>query len=241
MFPFASQRLTTYARETVATRSREATAAGSISTTEAIMAGRQRTADAGGGDGDSYLTLAGIGRSETRVQRSRFLAVAAPAPTPEAARERAAEEARRHHDARHVCYAWRGGRGADAHELRHDAGEPTGTAGEPILQALRGAGVTEAVVARAYAEAAAGALAAAPRRTVRLGRVLELVFPYAHQKTVARLLQRRGGRTRDEQYAELVRWRVWLPLADADRFASEVRDATAGATKIKAPTREPEP
>jgi uncharacterized YigZ family protein len=142
---------------------------------------------------DSYTTLAAAGAADLKVRRSTFLAMAAPAADDGAARAVVEELRRRHHDARHVCSAWRLGRGAGLREQRHDDGEPSGTAGEPILQAIRGLDLTDAVVAvvryfggvklgtgglaRAYAAAAQAALAAAPRRTVRLGRRGRLTFP----------------------------------------------------------------
>ncbi len=206
---------------------------------------------------DGYQTLAGSGQAALKVQRSRFLATAAPAPSLAEARRLVAELADQHHDARHVCFAWRGGHGAGLQEVRHDAGEPSGTAGEPILAALRGASLSDAVVvvvryfggvklgtgglARAYGEVAAAALAAAARRTVIPGGELELDFPYAWQKTLTHLVSHHGGRTLDQRYAAEVHWRVWLPDRELEAFRREVREATADAVQTKAPAAEPEP
>ncbi|MHB8080419.1 MAG: YigZ family protein, partial [Candidatus Krumholzibacteriia bacterium] len=157
------------------------------------------------GTGGGYATLAGQGEAELRVERSRFVALAAPAADEAGARLLVAGQTRRHHDARHVCFGWRGGPGAGGRELRSDAGEPAGTAGEPILAALRHADLAEAVVVvarwfggvklgtgglgRAYGAAAAAALAAAPRRVVIPGAEGRLRFAYALEKTVAHLLE----------------------------------------------------
>ena len=99
------------------------------------------------GQPDSYDTLGDTGRFEQKIQRSRFLAEAWPADTEDAARTVIADMRRRYHDARHVCHAWRLGHGESMVEIRNDDGEPSGTAGEPILLAIRGAGLTETVVA----------------------------------------------------------------------------------------------
>jgi uncharacterized YigZ family protein len=224
---------------------------------EQNMSDAQEGCGPGAAGEDSYETLAGAGQAAIKVQRSRFLATAAPASSLTVARRLVAELTGQHHDAHHVCFAWRGGHGSGLREVRHDAGEPSGTAGEPILGALRSAGLSDAVVivvrhfggvklgtgglARAYGEAATAALAVAARRTVCLGGELELVFPYAWQKTLTHLLSRHGGRTLDEKYAAEVRWRVWLPLAETEAFRREVRDATAGAVQTKAPAAKPEP
>lgn len=192
----------------------------------------------------SYTTLSGAAEAELRVQRSRFLAHAAPAADAEAARALIDAMARRHHDARHVCWGCRLGVGVALVEQRSDAGEPSGTAGEPILGALRRRGVTDAVVVvarwfggvklgtgglgRAYRDAAAAALEAAPLRTVARGRRFVLRLPYELVRPLEHLLSRCGGRVEDARFGADVAWTVWLPLRDADAFAREVDQLSHG-------------
>jgi len=196
----------------------------------------------------SYETLAGQGEAELRVERSRFVALAAPVADEASARLLLAELSRRHHDARHVCFAWRGGPGSGGRELRSDAGEPAGTAGEPILAALRHAGLAEAIVvvarwfggvklgpgglSRAYGAAAAAALAAAPRRLVIPGAEHRLRFAYALEKTIAHLLERHDGRVVRREYGPQVDWRVWLPNAMRDAFDTVLAEVTAGTVAL---------
>jgi hypothetical protein len=113
---------------------------------EQNMSDAQEGCGPGAAGEDSYETLAGAGQAAIKVQRSRFLATAAPASSLTVARRLVAELTGQHHDAHHVCFAWRGGHGSGLREVRHDAGEPSGTAGEPILGALRSAGLSDAVV-----------------------------------------------------------------------------------------------
>jgi len=194
---------------------------------------------------DRLASLADRGVAEIKVQRSRFLAWAAPADDEEAARSVVAEAARRHHDARHVCWAWRLGRGPSPLEARNDAGEPSGTAGEPILAALRKAGLIDCVgvvmrwfggvklgtggLARAYGEAMEAALAAAPRREILLGRRFTLRFPYTLQKTLRKQVEDRDGRVEAEQWGADVAWTVWLPRSRAAGYVEAVVEATRGA------------
>ncbi|MGD9546952.1 MAG: YigZ family protein [Candidatus Krumholzibacteriia bacterium] len=205
----------------------------------------RETGSADPGLPDEFLTLAGPGGSEIKIQRSRFLGFAAPAPDETAAREFLADLTRRYHDARHHCSAWRLGRPPSVQEVRNDAGEPAGTAGEPILAALRRIDVSDAAcvvvryfggvklgtggLARAYGEAAAAAVAAAGTRTILLGRRFALRFPYAQQRTVSHLLVRHGGRVEQEEFAAEVRWIVWLPHSCWRGFASALTEATAAA------------
>lgn len=111
-----------------------------------------------------------------REKASLFLAELHPAGTPEARAAILATLRKRDHDATHHCSAWREGAplraaGAD------DDGEPSGTAGRPMLKVLEGGDITDALLVclrwfggtklgtgglvRAYTEAAQGALAAA--------------------------------------------------------------------------------
>lgn len=211
---------------------------------------QERTPAPGAGpplDG-SYLVLDAPGSAELRVERSRFLAEAAPAADEETARAVLARAQRKHHDARHVCWAWRLGAGAARRELRHDAGEPAGTAGEPILGALRHADLTDAVVTvarwfggvklgpaglgRAYGAAAAAALAAAPRRTVVPGAGYRLRFAYPQENIIAHLLERHAGQVLAREYGLRVDWRIWLPEATRTAFVAALTEATAGDVSL---------
>src|SRR6266700_152472 len=124
------------------------------------------------------LTLAGTVRAETREKGSRFIVTGFPVGSAGAARAGIAAVRSEFPDATHHCWAYvLAGQGPEPRERHHDAGEPAGTAGPPILQAIRGAGLCDAVVivtryfggiklgrgglARAYRAAAASVLAEA--------------------------------------------------------------------------------
>lgn len=125
------------------------------------------------------------GRTETEVRRSRFLCTLARADSEDAARALIAEVRRELPDARHHCSAFVVEvPDAQPIERSSDDGEPAGTAGMPMLAALKGAGVSRAAavvtryfggiklgtggLVRAYTDAVAQALDAAPRvRAVR--------------------------------------------------------------------------
>jgi uncharacterized YigZ family protein len=198
---------------------------------------------------DSYCTLGGVGDAEIKIQRSRFVAWAGPAPDEDAARAFIADLARRYHDSRHVCFAWRLGRTGSPTENRNDDGEPSGTAGEPILAAIRRRDVTDVVAVvvryfggvklgtgglqRAYGEAADLALAAAPLREVLLGRTFRLALPYPFQKTARHLLENSRGRIQDEEYSDRVVWKVWLPHSTWEACQAALTEASAAAVKLE--------
>lgn len=197
---------------------------------------------------DQVLVLAGPGEGELTEQRSRFLSFALPAADEAAARAAVTTLSERFHDARHVCRAWRIGAIPPPAEFRHDDGEPSGTAGEPLLAAIRRAGLTNAVVvvvryfggvklgpgglARAYGTAATLALEAAPVTHLPLGRRFRATFPYALRRVVANLVQARGGHPESEAYGVDVTWEFWLPHSGCDGFAAAVLEGTAGIVAI---------
>ncbi|GAA1964816.1 hypothetical protein GCM10009817_00720 [Terrabacter lapilli] len=91
-----------------------------------------------------YLTLAAPATAELEVRRSRFICDVAPASSEEAARAFVEQVRSTSRDARHHCTAYV--LGADGATLRsNDDGEPSGTAGAPMLDVLRGRGLTDVV------------------------------------------------------------------------------------------------
>jgi uncharacterized YigZ family protein len=151
----------------------------------------------------AYPAPAGESKAEIREKGSRFLAVVGPAANEAAAKELLESLARRHPDATHHCWAWR--IGEPPRERSADAGEPAGTAGVPILQVLRGAGLSDVLavvvrwfggtklgkggLARAYASAAREAVAALPV-VFRLPLVRLIVeVPYERVGAVKRLIR----------------------------------------------------
>jgi uncharacterized YigZ family protein len=200
---------------------------------------------------DSFLTLAGPADSELKVQRSRFLAMAFPVVTEQEAQARVSETARRYHDSRHVCYGYQLGVGENSVTRRSDDGEPSGTAGDPILAAIGKLGLTDVLVAvvryfggiklgtgglaRAYGQAGAMALAEAEIREIHLGREFMIRFSYSQEKSVRRLLETMGGRLVDQQYGEAVSWRIWLAHSVWRGFAGALTELTAGNVGLEEP------
>lgn len=95
---------------------------------------------------DAYLTLDRDGEALFTEKRSKFYAFAVHVESEEAAKHYVAALRKKFHDARHVCYAY--ALGHDAATTRsNDDGEPSGSAGKPILGQIRSAGLTYVMVA----------------------------------------------------------------------------------------------
>ncbi len=186
----------------------------------------------------AYAAPAGESRAEIREKGSVFLAVIGPAADEAAAKALLAALEREFPDATHHCWAWR--LGDPARERSADAGEPSGTAGVPILQVLRGAGLSDVMavvarwfggtrlgkggLARAYAAAARAALQGLPAvRKVPTARVAVEV-PYEKVGAVKRLLRPPEVELEAEEYGAAAR----LVLAVHEEREDALREALAG-------------
>lgn len=126
---------------------------------------------------DSFHTLSGPGAGEFKDRGSKFLAYAYPIGSESEAMAYVEALRKEHFKARHHCFAWR--LGLDGQRFRaNDDGEPSGTAGRPILGQIDAAGLTDVLVVvvryfggtllgtsgliQAYRESAAEALRQAP-------------------------------------------------------------------------------
>jgi uncharacterized YigZ family protein len=201
---------------------------------------------------DSYLTIARTAETELKLKRSRFLALTFPLEIETDARARLEETVRRYHDARHVCFGYKLGVGADALTRKSDDGEPSGTAGEPLLAAIARLELTNVLVivvryfggiklgtgglARAYGQAADLVLEQAGLRQVGQGREFRLRFAYTREKSIRKLLGSREGRLVDQQYGQDVSWRIWLPHSACRGFAEALTELTAGAIHLEEPS-----
>lgn len=197
---------------------------------------------------DAYRTLASPASARLTQQRSRFLALVEPATRDEVT-SRLEALRREHHEATHVCTAFRCRIGAEIEAIADDAGEPHGSAGAPILQALEGAELVDVLavvvrhfggvklglggLSRAYADVTAAALA----RALTVERVIEVTFrisfpPEAHA-AVMRLIHHHAARVLDIRYDTRGTVVAALPPSRADRFQSAVREETAARATVE--------
>ena len=144
---------------------------------------------------DEYRTLDGPSQGIYREKGSRFMAFGFPLRNEEEVREIMGKLRREYHDARHYCYAYRI-RTGEENVRYNDDGEPAGTGGRPIFQALQAAEVHDVLVvvvryfggillgrnrlANAYRSAASDMFSHADIRTCYRQRSFRLQFPYGH-------------------------------------------------------------
>lgn len=153
---------------------------------------------------DSYKTIKQISEGTYSEKRSKFLAFAVPVTSVDEVKQKVAEYQKKYYDARHVCYAYM--LGAERAEFRaNDNGEPSGTAGKPILGQINSNELTDVliVVVRyfggiklgtsglivAYKAAAAEAIAAAEVIEKTVDEDVTFLFEYPFMNDVMRIVK----------------------------------------------------
>ncbi len=152
----------------------------------------------------SYDTIRSAATGEITIKRSTFLAYLLPCASKEEAQQLLDELRSKHWDAVHHCYAWRVGPNGLEYRMSDD-GEPSGTAGKPLLFALQRAQLSDVLLvvaryyggvklgvgplARAYAESGQLAIDACERVTVRDMVQLRVFCIYDDVSTVTRTLE----------------------------------------------------
>ena len=193
-------------------------------------------------------TLAAAVSAEIDIRKSRFIALAIPVADRAAAMLELDALRVQHPGATHVCWALLAG----GESGMSDDGEPSGTAGRPILEVLRHHevdGVLAAVVryyggiklgagglVRAYTDAIATTMQLAERiERVALG-LLQVEVDYADEARVRRWVEQVGHALDEPGYDMTVRLSIQMPLAVRDEAADAIRDLTHGRAVItKAP------
>ena len=94
---------------------------------------------------DTYKTIIGVAEGIYTEKRSKFIAIAIPVHTVEEIKQHLDIYQKKYYDARHVCYAYM--LGHERKDFRaNDNGEPSGTAGKPILGQINSNGLTDILI-----------------------------------------------------------------------------------------------
>lgn len=196
-----------------------------------------------------YPIPAARAHSEETILRSRFIADAAPADTPEAARAFIAEMRASYPDATHHCFAYVAGPpGSTAQIGMSDDGEPSGTAGRPMLAVLLGSGIGDVAVVvtryfggtklgtgglvRAYSGGVKAVLAALPVQEKIAQTTVTARGPYRWVTPLERWLSDFEATIADQVFAADVLWRISLPEEHAPAFAAALVDRSHGEIQV---------
>lgn len=182
---------------------------------------------------DEFKTIADISEGYYTEKRSKFLAFAHPVRTVDEVKELVAQYRKRYYDARHVCYAYM--LGAERTEFRaNDDGEPSSTAGKPILGQINSHELTDIliVVVRyyggvnlgtsglivAYREAAADAIAHATVETRQVEELIRYTFAYPQMNDVMRIVKDMNPRIVSQTYDNTCEIVLSIRKGEADQL-----------------------
>ena len=182
---------------------------------------------------DLYLTISTTGEGYYTEKRSKFLAWAHHVDTVDEVKSLLAEYRKKYYDARHVCYAYM--LGPDRKNFRaNDDGEPSSTAGKPILGQINSAGLTDVlvVVVRyyggvnlgtsglivAYREAAALAIANAGKEERQVEDIVTYDFPYPMMNSVMRVVKDMQPRIVSQTFDNTCRMELAIRRSEAEQL-----------------------
>ena len=186
---------------------------------------------------DEFKTITATSEGYYTEKRSKFLAFAHHVETVDEVKQLLADYRKKYYDARHVCYAYMLGAGRE--EIRDkDDGEPSSTAGKPILGQINSNELTDIliVVVRyyggvnlgtsglivAYREAAADAIAHATVEVRQVEEVITYTFAYPQMNDVMRIVKEMNPRILTQTYDNTCEIRLSIRKSEADQLRNRL-------------------
>jgi len=187
---------------------------------------------------DEYKTIASTSEGYYTEKRSKFLAFAHHVQTVDEVKELLAGYRKKYYDARHVCYAYM--LGAERTEFRaNDDGEPSSTAGKPILGQINSNELTDIliVVVRyyggvnlgtsglivAYREAAADAINHASIETRQVEEIVKYSFAYPQMNDVMRIVKDMNPRIISQTYDNTCEIVLSIRKSEAEQLCNRLK------------------
>ena len=186
---------------------------------------------------DEFKTIATIGEGTYSEKRSKFLAFSHHVESIDEVKEIVQSYRKKYFDARHVCYAYM--LGPERNIFRaNDDGEPSSTAGKPILGQINSHGLTDIliIVVRyyggvnlgtgglivAYKTAAAAAISAAEIVTKQVEEIVTFSFPYVMMNSVMRIVKEMKPRIVSQSYEGVCEIKLSIRKSEAEILKSRL-------------------
>ncbi len=195
-----------------------------------------------------YCTVREEGCAEISVKHSKFLAFCAKVADEEEAETFLKNVRKRFTDATHAPYAYLIGEHNEKSRSSDD-GEPSGTSGVPILEAIKNIGLTYTIVvvvryfggiklgtgglARAYGDAAFAALQAAGKSVFERCIIFSISCDYSLISTLQNQVYAYQGIIQNADYSNGAVFYITIPFEKKDNFLSGLADATSGKAVVK--------
>jgi len=198
---------------------------------------------------DRYISIAQPARHEFKIKGSRFIGRTVLVDDVETAESELAAVRKTEHAATHNCYAYRVGHDFEPEFKYSDDGEPSGTAGRPIYDAICGRELTNTLVVvtryfggtklgtgglvRAYGEAAIEALSRSGRQEHFLVDQIRVTAEFAIFDLLERLIRRLGAKQVEADFSDRVRLLVEIRQSMNDFIVDEIVQLSSGKAKIE--------
>jgi uncharacterized YigZ family protein len=182
---------------------------------------------------DTYKTIIRPAEGYVTEKKSRFIAQIFPVKSADEVKEILEGQRKKYYDARHICWAYM--LGWERSEFRaNDDGEPSGTAGKPILGQINSAGLTDVLITvvryfggtllgtggliKAYKEAAAEAVTNAEIVEKTVDDAVEITFDYTLLNDVMRVLKQFDAARWTQDFTDSCRMRLEIRRSLAQQF-----------------------
>ncbi len=200
---------------------------------------------------ETYLTIGSLGETEITIQKSRFICRAKRVTSEEEANQFIQSISKQHWDATHNCYAYLV---SENIQKSSDDGEPSGTAGRPILEAILARQLQQTTIVitryfggvklgtgglvRAYSKGASKAIEAAGIIRCQLHQQIIFTFDYSFMGKMEYEFHRGKCLLEPPRFLDVVSWPVWVPAGQEKTIIQQVRNWTNGQVQISQGVKE---
>jgi uncharacterized YigZ family protein len=188
-------------------------------------------------------------KAEKEVKKSKFISYVFPCPDEIQAKDKIRELKLEHKNAAHVVYGFAAGFNNNFTKKMSDDGEPSGTAGKPVLSIVEGKGLINILVVvvryfggiklgtgglvKAYSDSANLAIQNAKFEKFVQGKKVIISFPYDFLGPVQGYLKSEKIRIENENYSEKVEFSVFIKEEDFEEVLLKLKDISSGEIKVK--------
>ena len=193
------------------------------------------------GDIEDYDTVTGVCEDEMTLKGSRFIGIVMPCPDEGCIQSNLASVAKKYPNATHYCYA-AVFNGSERREKSSDNGEPSGTAGKPILFTIKGSELSDVMVivvryfggtllgtgglVHAYTESSKLALQKVVRHSRCACCVFKFTLDYSYYSAFENKCRDLMAKRPECDYYDRVDVKVWVRMVKKDEFARRITDIT---------------
>lgn len=196
-----------------------------------------------------FYTISDVATLELIEKKSRFICILSPLIEPQDIEKSLQAAGQKYPGARHYCFAYRLRQGSAIMERCSDDGEPSGTAGLPILNGLQKRELENIIavvvryfggtllgtggLVRAYTQVVQSALNEARIVTIEYSQKIVVTLDYSYYSSFEKLFFKSLNQVTNIEYTDRISLEAWIALEQLPRFRAEVDNLTGGTASIQ--------